>query len=264
MSKIKRLLLFIGFSLSLTCQSQSFDIYTYHTDPPFLLNDQTVDLSKAWINHFNKQHTDIKLNLISIERPKLNKLIEAKQSYLILWANPIWFKSRDPNVLASDPIFWDSDIWISRNTDKVTYSTPEDLIGLTIGGRKGYYYKGVNPLVKEGKIHRIDQNRDYANYEMLLKGAVKTFVMSRSSYLYWQSIGVNTQQLYTAMSAHDAFTRHVLASQDRQSLLPVLNAFIQSIKADTQWQSQLKGWGVDGLVNPYDIELDELDKLKLN
>lgn len=264
MSRIIRLLFFIGFSLSFTCQSQSFDIYTYHTDPPFLLSDQRMDLSRAWVNHFNARHKDVKLNLITIERPRLNKLIEAKHPYLILWANPIWFKSRDSAVIASDPIFWDSDIWISRSDGKVAYSTPEDLIGLTIGGRKGYYYKGVNPLVDEGKINRIDQNRDYANYEMLLKGDVKAFVMSRSSFLYWQSTGVKTQQLYTAMSAHDAFTRHVLVSQQRKHLLPILNDFIEAMKDDPQWQNQLTNWGVEDLVNPFDIELDELDTLKLN
>ena len=264
MSKINRLLLFIGFSLSFTCQSQTVDIYTYHTDAPFLLNDQKTDLSRAWVNHFNGHHEDVQLKLITIERPKLNKLIEAKQPYLILWANPIWFKSRDSSVLASDPIFWDSDIWISRGTDKVAYSTPEDLIGLTIGGRKGYFYKGVNPLVNEGKINRIDQNRDYANYEMLLKGGVKAFVMSRSSYLYWQSTGIETQQLYTAMSAHDAFTRHVLVSQQRKHLLPKLSTFIKNMKSHKQWQNQLKNWGVEDLVNPFDIELDELDTLKLD
>lgn len=264
MSRFNRLLLFVGFSLSFTCQSQSFDIYTYHTDPPFLLTNQKTDLSRAWVNHFNDRHKEVNLNLITIERPKLNKLIEAHKPYMILWANPIWFKSRDSGVLASDPIFWDSDIWISRNTDKVAYSSPEDLIGLTIGGRKGYYYKGVNPLVDEGKINRIDQNRDYANYEMLLKGSVKAFVMSRSSFLYWQSTGVKTHQLYTAMSAHDAFTRHVLVSQQRRHLLPILNNFIKAMKDDPEWQNRLKGWGVDGLVNPYDIELDELDTLKLN
>lgn len=261
---MNRLLLLLGISLSFSCVSQTYNMYSYHSDPPYLLADKPSDLSRAWVAQFNQKHPNVQLKLVTIGRPELNALIEKGQPYMILWANPIWFKSRDKQVKASDPIFWDADIWISQQRAKVPYTLPEDLEGLTIGGRKGYFYKGVNKLVSAGRINRIDQLNDFANYEMLMKGNINAFVMSRSSYLYWQTTGVDTKPLYTAMSAHDAFTRHVLVSQNRRHLLPILNGFIQTMKADRDWQKQLHYWGVADLVNPFDIELDELDNLKVN
>ena len=87
------LLVIIALLSSSNIWSATFDIYSYHSDPPFRLNNQTTDLSRAWVQQFNKLHDDVKLNLVFISRPELNKRLEAKQPYLILWANPIWFAS---------------------------------------------------------------------------------------------------------------------------------------------------------------------------
>lgn len=260
-----RLLVIIALLSSSNIWSATFDIYSYHSDPPFRLNNQTTDLSRAWVQQFNELHDDVKLNLVFISRPELNKRLEAKQPYLILWANPIWFASRDSQVKASEPIFWDSDIWISLEKNKVTYAQPRDLIGKTIGGREGYFYKGVNALVKEGKINRVNQRQDYDNYQALMAGRIQAFVMSRSSFLFWKGTqAVDTQPLYIAMSAHDAYTRHVLVSEDRRHLLPPLNAFIKAMKNNSDWQKKLKHWGIADLVNPFDIELNELEQMKVN
>ncbi len=245
-------------------QANPLPIYTYHIDPPFHVENATDDLSVHWVKHFNEYQDQIKLTLVTIDRPALNKLIEAGQPYMILWANPLWFKSRDADVQASAPIFWDADIWISRANAKLAYAGPEDLIGRTMGGRKGYFYKGVNSLVDAGKVVRVDATSDGDNLKRLRAGKLDVFVMSRSSFLFWQAQQtVDTSQLYVAISAHDAFTRHVLLSKEHQNLLPLLNQFLADLDRNSDWQADLVRWGIKDLANPFDLELNELDGLKL-
>lgn len=255
---------FVGY-FSNACFAQALPIYSYHIDPPFHVDNARDDLSQHWVKHFNEFQQDTKLSLVTIDRPALNALIEAGKPYLILWANPIWFASRDAKIKASEPIFWDADIWISRSESKLHYTGPEDLFGLTMGGRQGYFYKGVNEWVEQGKIVSHDALSDAANLARLRNGKLDVFVMSRSSFLYWQAQNVmDTRALYVAQSAHDAYTRHVLVSPHHHQLLPLLNRFIDSLAHNPNWQSDLVRWGVKDLTNPFDLELDELDGLKLS
>jgi|GEM_PF-2653059 len=245
-------------------QAKSYKIYSYHTDAPFYLPNQSSDLSRAWVQSFNRLNSDTQLELIQIPRPKLNALVKSGKPYLILWANALWFKSKDKNIRTTDVMFWDADIWLSNKNDQVNYESPKDLIGLTIGGRTGYYYKGVNELVAQEKITRIDQSTDIKNAESLIAKKIKAFVMSRSSYLYWQTTDMDIQPFYTAISAHDAFTRHVLVSSDNQHLIALINKTIKTLKLDSDWQAKLIKWGVTDLVNPFDLELNELQGVDLD
>ena len=257
------LMLCIFFVASLS-QAQTYKIYSYHSDAPFHLPKESRDLSRAWVQSFNELNSEVQLELIQISRPKLNEIVKSGESYLILWANPLWFKSKDKHVSATDVIFWDADIWLSNKMAPVKYETPQDLVGLTIGGRTGYYYKGVNELVAKQKIIRIDQDTDFKNTESLKNKKIDALVMSRSSYLYWETTDFDIQPFFSAVSAHDAYTRHILLSRDNQHLIPALNKTIKTLKEDAIWQLQLIMWGVKDLVNPFELELNELQGVELH
>ena len=59
--------------------SSSYTIYSYHPDAPFYLPRQPLDLTRAWVDLFNKQETGIQLKLIQVSRPVLNQIVENKQ-----------------------------------------------------------------------------------------------------------------------------------------------------------------------------------------
>ncbi|NRB42582.1 MAG: ABC transporter substrate-binding protein, partial [Pseudomonadales bacterium] len=198
-----------------------------------------------------------------VKRPVLNALVEAGSDYAILWANPIWFKARDDDLLASNPFLWDADVWVSTAVKPIVYSEPENLVGLKIGARHGYFYKDIDKLVNLKKITRINQSSDYQNLQQLQAGNIDAFVMSRSSLHYWYASNVDSNLLYIAQSPHDAFTRHVLVNQRNQPLLTVINPFIQQINQNKDWKSQLSQWGIDSLLNIYELELEEIIQLNI-
>ncbi len=69
-------------------------------------------------------------------------------------------------------MFWDADVWISSIKKPIEYYVPNDLVGYTIGGRSGYVYKGVNKLVDNHKIKRLDSHSDNINYQKLMNSEV--------------------------------------------------------------------------------------------
>lgn len=237
-------------------------VYSYHTVAPFYLPQKPTDLSRAWVEAFNRWQQDIRLELVTMERPLLNAIVESDQPFIILWANPLWFSFRDPDLKASDSVFWDADVWISRSQAPVHYGEPQHLIGNTIATRKGFYYKGINELVNAGKVSRVDTASDEQSLALLEQGKVDAFVMPRSSLLYWQAHNLAPANLHVAQAPHDAYTRHVLVSADNAPLLPLLNRFIGMLREDPDWQQKLAFWGVKDLLNPFELDLDELMELE--
>ena len=237
-------------------------IYSYHGEPPYYLDDNNWGMTHSWVNAFNQQHDSIELVLIELTRPELNQLILQGQSYLIIWANPLWFHKIAPNILSSDTIFTDADVWVSRYEDRVIYKEPDDLTGLNVGLRYGYYYHGVTELGDAGEFLALYNNSDLKNYTALRRGQIDTFVISRSILLYWFTHRINRSKLYISESVHDAYTRHVLASNDYQHLLPEINHFIEQLKKDKSWQKKLQFWGLNSLFKPFKVDLDKELELK--
>ncbi len=237
-------------------------IYSYHNDPPFHLPNQSSDLSRAFIESFNgylrANNVERQFTLVNIDRPSLNNIVKSGKPYLILWANQLWFKKHDAQVKTSWPIFWDADVWVSQKQKPIAYEAPDDLLGKTIGVRKGFYYKGITPLIAEGKIKVMEGESYQAGLDRLMGDQVGAFVMSRSSLLYWFSTDFDATSVFIAQSPHDAFTRNLLYSRHYLPLVLTLEKFLVALGENDQWQRKLKFWGVDSLPTPIELELEEL------
>lgn len=237
-------------------------IYSYHNDPPFYLPNQSTDLSRAFVGSLNTYLKANKINrqfsLQNIERPALNKIVASGQPYLILWANRLWFTRLDSEVKSSWSIFWDADIWVSSKESPFKYETPNDLLGKTIGVRKGFYYKGVTPLIRQAKVKAIEGKSYNDSLGRLERKEVDVFVMSRSSLMFWLANGFDVRSIFIAQSPHDTFTRNLLYSPHYHSFASTLEGFLSDLVKDELWQSRLRFWGVDRLTTPIELELEEL------
>jgi ABC-type amino acid transport substrate-binding protein len=259
----RRLLKTISFFVIVNLYSapslaQTFNVYSYHIDPPFQLESDRVDLTADFITRLNQWQNKHVFKLQLISRPDLNQKLIDNEPYLILWANPLWFKSKDKHVMATEHIFWDADVWVSHRSRPVKYTQPSDLIGKHIGARRGYYYHGVTQLINNHKIQATRQVNDKLNADMLMKKKIDAFVMSRSSYLYWEARKKNTSDFYVSISPHDAYQRRILVSQSNQHLIPLLNSFISETKNNADWKQRMGEFGVNSLVEPMELELNEL------
>lgn len=251
-------------TLCLICSSMacsvSVPVYVYHDDAPFFL-DGKADLSEQWVAAFNQKQSDIQLNLQHIQRPELNAIVETGKPYLILWANQLWFKHRDSDVLSSDPIFWDADTLVSRQKNAIQYHQATDLEGLNIGVRAGHFYSDLNPLFKAGFVHRVDAQSSFQNYQRLKAGKVDGFLDSRSTIIYMQKQKTLTSEFHVSITPQDAFSRNVLASEHYEAFLPLINKTIAAMKADKTWQDTMSYWGLRKLVDQFELDLKELNEI---
>lgn len=239
---------------------ENLPIYVYHDDVPFIIEHEK-GLSDQWVRRFNQRKAGIKFELHQIERPLLNKIVESGQPYIILWANQLWFKRRDPQVLSSDVIFWDADTIVSGAGRTIDFNRAEELIGLTVGVRFGHYYADFNPLFKTNKIKRVDAKSSLQNYQRLKSGKIDAFLDSRSTILHMQKKKIFSKSIYVSRNPQDAFSRHVLLSKNYESLLPTINNVIKNMKDTSDWQAQMKSWGLVELVNPFELELRDLNEI---
>jgi hypothetical protein len=250
----------LGSMMCSTAFSQSVPVYVYHDDAPYWIDNQ-VDLSQQWVAQFNQKQASIKLELKHIERPTLNAMVESGQPYIILWANELWFKRRDPNVLSSELLFWDADTLVSLVDSPIDFNRAEQLQGLKIGARSGHYYSDFNPLFKSGRITRVDAKSSPQNYKLLSSGKINAFLDSRSTIAYLQKNNDISSNIYVSLNPQDAYSRHVLVSKQHKGLLPIINKVILEMKNDQAWQMKLESWGISKLVNPFELDLEELNEI---
>ncbi|MGR6870984.1 substrate-binding periplasmic protein [Pseudomonas sp. HK3] len=252
--------LVLGLMLASAAISATFPVYVYHDDAPYFI-DSKEDLSQQWTKAFNQKQSNIKLKLVHIERPALNAIVESGKPYLILWANDLWFKHRDPDVLSSAAIFWDADTLVSSTDKKIMFNQAQDLKDLNIGVRYGHYYVDLNPFFKAGTINRVDAKSSYQNYQRLKLGKIDAFLDSRSTILYMQNQKILTQAFYVSLTPQDAFSRHVLLSKDHAWMLPEFNRVIHQMQNDQSWQATMSQWGLFELVNQFELELKDLNDI---
>ncbi len=248
--------------LLLSCKALggTLPVYIYHDDAPYFIKNE-LDLSQQWVSEFNHRQSLVQFELQHIERPTLNAMVESGQPYIILWANELWFKHRDKDVLSSATIFWDADTLVSRAETPVDFNSAEQLSGLKIGARYGHFYTDFNPLFKAGRIRRMDAKSSLENYKMLQAGKIDAFLDSRSTISYMQRQSIFSQDLYVSLNPQDAYSRHVLISKHHKNILTSINKVILEMQNDQAWQSKMQNWGLLGLVNPFELELRELNEI---
>ncbi|EAT11024.1 transporter substrate-binding domain-containing protein [Bermanella marisrubri] len=258
-------LIFVGiavilFSKETHAQPVTLPVFVYHDEAPLHLDSNELDLSQAWAKTMNAQQSQYCFVIQKITRPALNHWVEGESPFMILWANTLWFRSKDTNIKATKPLFWDADVVVSLRDNPVQLQTFDDLIGLRLGARDGHYYKGLEECFSDGRIKRVDSNSSKDNLRSLMNSEIDAYIDSRSSVLFTKQNNAYEQPVYIAGLAHDAFSRHLVVSRDYFELLPFLNQQIEQLKASSEWQSYIQGFAIHRLVDPFELDLKELDQ----
>ena len=66
---------------------------------------------------------------------------------------------------------------------KINYTTPNSLVGKKLAGIAGHRYVGIDELVNQGKIKRINGNNEIQNLEKVLSNRVDLTLLPSSSFM---------------------------------------------------------------------------------
>ncbi|MBL7048381.1 MAG: hypothetical protein ISR96_02475 [Nitrospira sp.] len=230
------MLIMMVMPLSIAAGAETIKVYTYHNHPPFI-NDKTGGITFSLESYLNKSAKGKYLFEVHIlPRNRLNVVLKdwvsgkckigedaCESNWVLLWVNQKWGFGKEPedNFLWV-PLLQDSNSIISRMAESVVYKGPESLKGLRFGGMSGHKYVGIDTLVAEGAIDRIDGSRERDNVLKLYKHRVDVILLPSSTinYLMENDSVIHTfaNQLYIAPVVHQSYTRNVMIPGTRNDL----------------------------------------------
>lgn len=221
-------------------------LYGYHSSPPFVINAEAetglnYDLVRALQHQLGSEYH---LHYKHLPRHLLNARLESDEPAIVLWANPAWFSNKSQPYLWSNALFIDRDVFVSHREFNGDLSQLSNLAGNTVGALRGYSYPGVNELVQQHRVTRLDAESDKENLARLLERNVDHVVITRSSFLYYGRQQHYLGKLRIVGEPYPAYKRQLLFTHHYQNLLPAFDKAIEQLPKQEFWTARLELYGL--------------------
>ncbi len=236
---MKKTLLILAMILGLSAFAKDkIIVYTYHNHAPFI-TIKNHGLSFDLIQLLNEKTSEAyEFELKVVPRGRLNYILKpwiqgncqkktkkCNPNFMVLWVNHKWGFGKDAlSNFTWIPLFEDSNVIVSSKSNKVEYQKPEDLIGKKLAGVSGHKYLGIDDLVKEGKINRINGNSELENLQVVLASRVDVTLLPKSAFNYYQMINKNFRSLYLSKMPHQKYMRNIMTSVENKKLINFLKS----------------------------------------
>ncbi|WP_027859379.1 type 2 periplasmic-binding domain-containing protein [Marinobacterium jannaschii] len=237
-------LLLLLIAVSSPSVAETIYIYSYHNHPPFVTKPGqglTYKLADILRQQSGNQF-DFKVKILP--RPRLNAKIKhwiagqcekqsCAQDWLVPWVNPRWGFIKGPrdNYLWHE-LYAGSSSVLSHIDNPVDYQGPDSLQGKTFAGMRGHRYLGIDPLVSEGKIRRLDGNKERDNLMKILMKRVDATILPTSTINYFLRydavIKAESEKLLISDIKHQQFSRYIMLPETRPDLLRLVTQAKQS------------------------------------
>ena len=232
---MKKIVLSLLIGFGTLFGTEEINVYTYHNHAPFIIK-KTEGLSHDLIKHLNDNSNGeyiFKLKVVPRNRlnytlkPWINKECgvtkECASNWLVLWVNHKWGFGQDSLTNFSwTNLFEDSNAIIYTKDKRIHYTNPNSLIGTKLAGISGHKYVGIDPLVKEGKIKRINGNNEEINLHKLLSKRVDVTLLPNSSFNYYVQHNDNLKNLEKSKIPHQKYMRNIMTTSKNTQLIKFL------------------------------------------
>lgn len=224
----------------------SLTLYAYHTSPPFVINAETeTGLNYDLVRALQQQLGDrYRLEFKQLPRHLLNERLNAGLPTIVLWASPAWFTNKAQPYLWSNTVFVDRDVFVTLSDYSGKVQQLTDLAGSTLGALRGYSYPGVNELVSQHRLTRLDADTDKENLARLIERNVDQIVITRSSFLYYARQQQHLGKMKIVGQPYPNYPRQLLLTQHYQSLLTDFDLAISALPKQQFWTSRLELYGL--------------------
>jgi polar amino acid transport system substrate-binding protein len=249
---------FISYCSALL-QRPVLTIYTYNNFPPYIINPKTQQgISYDWVRAVNRHLQHIQLQVRPLTRPELDSILTHSPA-LILWTLPRFFPEH-PDYRASDDIFLDSFILISRQTNPVR--TFSDIKGKRLCQISGWVFPELNVMLDRGDLIRVPG----ANYDecltMLEQHKLDLIWFSQSVYLTYPKT-LREDKLYVMDPPIEIISRSIVITPSYQQWTSELNKAIQAIRQDEAWKQALLQYGSHDFVDLFTLDIQQLRDIHL-
>ena len=217
-------------------------LYAYHLKPPFITDlERRQGLYFDFADYANRKLGRTALWLEYEPRRRLERTVFSPGfDGAVIGVSPIWFKDKDEILFLWTPsLMHDRDEVVSRRRQPVDYTGPRSVDGKIFGAATGYYYFGIDELVKKGKIRREDTVSEQQNLRKLLLGRLDFAIVSRSTLDYLMRQPGQANRFHISPKPHDDYDRRILIALSRPELLAELKPLMEAMPSDPEWQAIL-------------------------
>lgn len=214
---------------------KDINVYTYHNHAPFII-DKNNGLTLKLIDYLNKNSEEFNFKLKVVPRSRLNYILKpwinktcnsykCKDNWLVLWVNHKWgFGKKSLKDFSWTPLLKDSNAIVSSKFNKIEYTKPSDLIGKVLAGTAGHKYLGIDDLVNDGKITRVNGSNEISNLQVVLANRADVTLLPKSAFDYYVKLNKDFENLYTSKIPHQKYMRNIMTNNKNTELINYLNS----------------------------------------
>jgi polar amino acid transport system substrate-binding protein len=244
--------------------AETIKLYMYHQQPPFILGAEAEQRGLIYeLSQLLERHAASATRFVPMIRPRSRLNLELQpwisnacpgattcaNNWMVFWVTPAWGWGPDAErrFLWVD-LFADEDLIISRTNLKLDYQQPSSLIGYRFAALRGHFYpQGLEELMEQGKIIRLDGDSRVAVLFRVQQGRADVTLMQRSTLDYYLAQDAQVwrirEQLQVASKSFKSFTLQVMIPRDR----PDLQQLLEQLKATQAWRELFLKYGLEPL-----------------
>jgi len=220
---------------------------TYHDAPPFIVDEKaelglTYDLAR-WLTA--RSEGIYRFVVQSMPRKRLDAMLGKPRAVVVPWVNPKWFeKVWISNQYWTQPYLNDSNVILSQTGEPFEYSGPRSVVGKIMVGLHGGRWVGLDGLVEQGKITRLDAQSYFQAIKMVLAGRADIAMVPNPVAKFYVTQGNLTGYLHFSMRPHSRYARHFLVTENKD-VYEFLEKQIPSLGHDPNWIAAVTKHGLD-------------------
>lgn len=213
-------------------------LYAYHLMPPYLIDlEKEQGLYFDFARYLNSKSSEYHFEVEYLPRKRIERmLVIGKLKGALLGVNPVWFKDKtEAKYLWTTKVMSDRDQFVSLRFRPLEYNGPASLKGKSFGSVLGFYHFGVDELVAQKLITRVNTNSQEAILSMVLSRRVDTGIVSDAALKYFITQNQWQGKFHISQKPHDKFDRRILVPKDLPHLHLALQGLIEGLDSDPVW-----------------------------
>lgn len=227
-------------------RSDVIRLVTYHVSPPYIIDIKrqqglTYELARR-LSLQSKGQFEFVVEPMS--RPAVNDLLHSDEVLVLPWVNPLWFTAQSP-----ERFYWsreyteDGNALISLTDTPFDYSGPQSLVGRSISGLKGGRWIGIDPLVEQKQVERIDAPDHWSAMRQVIKGQSDMAIVPYTIAKYLIASQSKPGIFYFSTEPHSQFSRRFLV-KNHEGVGAYIDQQIEYFRTSPEWASILASFGL--------------------
>ena len=228
--------------------AEQVTLYTHYGSAPFAVDEQPASSYSVRLAAWLTAQSAGRYQFVARQLPKLRLerlLARDDWSGVVAWGNPAWFG--DPQrqrFLWSRGLMRDSDLLVSRQTERVSQAALDAGPPRRFGGIIGHRYAALERYLQSGQLLREDAQTEVSNARKLRHGRVDVLLVQASSLPYLRAQFEDFEQwAYVDKPPLVQFERYLFTSRGNGRLMAFLDQALLKLEQAPEWRELMQPEG---------------------